>query len=299
MKIGIQLPEVEREVRWPELAAMSRLIEDAGFDSIWVGDHLLYRTNARGAHGPWEAWSQMAAVAAITERVEIGPLVAATSFHAPAMLAKKASTLDEISQGRFILGLGAGWNETEYEAFGFPYIRRASRFEAAFDIIRRLLAGEEVTHHSDFYDVERCILLPPGPTASLPLLIGSIGRRVLGITAPYMSLWNAWYAGYGNRPDGLPPLLEDVHTVLSEAGRHPAEVEMTTAILMQFPGGEGRMHAEPQPSANPLTGSPAELADWLHQWEAAGISHVQLVLDPITLESVTQAAAVLEAFRAR
>ena len=299
MKVGVQLPEVEREVRWPELAQMCRLIEDAGFDSIWVGDHLLYRTDARGPHGPWEAWSQMAAAAAITERVEIGPLVAATSFHTPAMLAKKASTLDEISQGRFILGLGAGWNKTEYEAFGFPYDRRASRFEAAFDIIRRLLDGEEVTHHSEFYDVERCVLLPQGPTARLPLLIGSVGPRVLGITAPYMTMWNAWYSWYANRPDGLPPLLENVFEVLAGAGRDPAEVEMTTAILMQFPGGEGRMQAEPQFEARPLTGSPAELADWLHQWEGAGISHVQLVLDPITLDSVAQAARVLEAFRAR
>ncbi len=298
MKVGVQLPEVEREVRWPEIAKMARLIEDSGFDSIWVGDHLMYRTKARGAHGPWEAWSQMAAVAAITKRVEIGPLVAATSFHAPAMLAKKASTLDEISQGRFILGLGAGWNKTEYEAFGFPYDRRASRFEAAFDIIRRLLDGEEVTHHSEFYDVEGCVLLPAGPTPSLPLLIGSVGPRVLGITAPHMTMWNAWYSWYANRPDGLAPLLDNVRSVLSSAGRDPSEVEMTTAILVQFPGGEGRMQAEPQFESPPLTGSAEELADWLHQWKAAGISHVQLVLDPITLESVSQAARVLELFRA-
>lgn len=299
MRIGIQLPEVERQVRWPELAAMARLIEDAGFDSIWVGDHLLYRTAERGAHGPWEAWSQMAAVAAITSRVQIGPLVAATSFHAPAMLAKKASTLDEISGGRFILGLGAGWNTTEYEAFGFAYDRRASRFEEAFDIIRRLLAGEEVSHSSEFYEMDRCVLLPQGPSGgSLPLLVGSIGSRVLQITAPHMSMWNAWYAWYDNRPTGLAPLLDKVHLSLAEAGRGPGDVEMTTAVLMQFPGGEGRMQAEPQFSSDPLTGSSAELADWLHQWEAAGISHVQLVLDPITLESIEQAARVLEAFRA-
>ncbi len=128
-KVGVQLPEVEREVRWPELACMATLAEDVGFDSLWVGDHLLYRNAGRPAKGPWEAWSQMAALAAITSRVEIGPLVAATSFHSPAMLAKKAATVDEISDGRLILGLGAGWNETEYAAFGFAYDHRVSRLE--------------------------------------------------------------------------------------------------------------------------------------------------------------------------
>ena len=139
MKIGIQLPEIEREVRWPEVREMILLIEEAGFDSIWVGDHLLYRAPHIGVAGPWEAWTQMAAIAALTERVEFGPLVASTSFHSPAMLAKKAATLDEISGGRLILGLGAGWNETEYRAFGFPFDRRVSRFEEAFTIIRTLL----------------------------------------------------------------------------------------------------------------------------------------------------------------
>ena len=137
-KIGIQLPETEYEVRWSELKAMAQLAESAGFDSLWVGDHLLYR-DEDGARGPWEAWSQLAALAAVTERMELGPLVAATSFHNPAMLAKKAATLDEISGGRLILGLGAGWNETEYSAYGFPYDHRVDRFAEAFTIIRTLL----------------------------------------------------------------------------------------------------------------------------------------------------------------
>ena len=297
MKVGIQIPEVERLVRWTEVAAMAKLIESAGFDSLWVGDHLLYRTEARGAHGPWEAWTQMAAIAAITERIEIGPLVAATSFHAPAMLAKKAATLDEISQGRFILGLGAGWNQTEYASFGFPYDRRASRFEEAFGIVRRLLAGEEVSHVGEFYHVDRSLIDPMGPTPKIPLLIGSIGPRMLAITAPHMDMWNAWHAWYGNRPDGLPTLMEPVREALVNAGRDPQEVEMTAAILMQFPGGSGREQASDEHVAPPISGSVAELADWLGQWEAAGISHVQLVLDPITLKSIEQAAAVLEAFR--
>jgi alkanesulfonate monooxygenase SsuD/methylene tetrahydromethanopterin reductase-like flavin-dependent oxidoreductase (luciferase family) len=138
LKVGVQLPEVERVVRWPELRQMALTAEEAGFDSLWVGDHLLYR-RPLDVVGPWEAWSTLAALAAVTERVELGPLVASTSFHNPAMLAKKAATIDEISGGRLILGLGAGWNEAEYTAYGFPFDRRASRFEEAFTIIRDLL----------------------------------------------------------------------------------------------------------------------------------------------------------------
>ena len=125
LAVGVQLPEVEREVRWSELEQMARLAEAVGFDSVWVGDHLLYRPEDGEPTGPWEAWSLLAAIAAVTERVQIGPLVAATSFHKPAMLAKKAATVDEISGGRLIVGLGAGWNRIEYDAFGFAYARRA------------------------------------------------------------------------------------------------------------------------------------------------------------------------------
>ncbi len=125
---------------------MVRLIEDGGLDSVWVGDHLLYEQDGEWV-GPWEAWTTMSAIAAVTDRIEIGPLVAATPFHSPTMLAKKAATLDEISGGRFTLGLGAGWNRTEFEAFGFPYDNRVSRFAEAFTIVRTLLADGEIDFH--------------------------------------------------------------------------------------------------------------------------------------------------------
>ena len=137
LQVGIQLPEVERVVAWPEYREMAVTAEAAGFDSLWVGDHLLYRDDD-GTRGPWEAWSLLAALAAITNTVQLGPLVAATSFHNPVMLAKKASTVDEISDGRLILGLGAGWNRSEYDAYGFPYdhrvvaLKRPSRSSGPF-----------------------------------------------------------------------------------------------------------------------------------------------------------------------
>src|ERR1700733_8953468 len=130
-RVGIQLPEVERRVEWPELFAMARTAEAVGLDSLWLGDHLLYDLPGGVTRGPWEVWTSLAALAVATERVELGPLVASTSFHAPAMLAKQAATVDAISGGRLIVGLGAGWNEREYRAFGFPYDHPVSRSEAA------------------------------------------------------------------------------------------------------------------------------------------------------------------------
>src|SRR4028118_1742481 len=130
-KVGVQLPEVERFVPWPEYVDMAVRAEEAGYDSIWVGDHLIYDLPDGSTRGPYEAWTALAAIAAVTERAEIGPLVASTSFHAPAMLAKQAATVDAISQGRLIVGLGAGWNRREYDAFGLPSGQRGARFAGA------------------------------------------------------------------------------------------------------------------------------------------------------------------------
>ena len=107
---------------------MATAAEQVGFDSIWLGDHLLYAPeDDRPERGPWEVWTMLAALAAATERVTLGPLVACTAFHSPGLLAKMAATVDDVSGGRLVLGLGAGWNEREFSAFGLPYDRRVSR----------------------------------------------------------------------------------------------------------------------------------------------------------------------------
>src|SRR5215475_12393928 len=126
---------------------MARAAEECGFDSIWVGDHLLYDDELPPTpeRGPWEAWTMLAALAAATSRVRLGPLVACAGFHPPGLIAKMAASVDEISGGRFVCGLGAGWSTVEFEAFDIPYDHRVSRFEEAFEIIRRLLAGEHVS----------------------------------------------------------------------------------------------------------------------------------------------------------
>ena len=289
------MPEVEREVRWPEMRSLSVLAEAVGFDSIWVGDHLLYRPEDGEPRGPWEAWSMLAAIASVTERVTIGPLVAATAFHSPAMLAKKAVTVDEISGGRLILGLGAGWNRAEFDAFGYPFDHRASRFEEAFHIIRRLIRGETVDNDGEFYRNDRAQILPVGPRrAGPPILIGSQGPRVLRATAPFMDQWNGWYAWYGNNPAGLPALLRVLEQACEEVGRDHAEIAKTVAVLATLPGGQGRIHGDARHEGkDPLAGSPDEIADVLGRYSELGISHVQMVLDPITAESIEWFADVL------
>ncbi len=287
MKIGVQLPEVEREVPWTQLRSMVEAAERIGLDSVWVGDHLLYRDDGKPTRGPWEAWSQLAAIAAITERVELGPLVASTSFHNPAMLAKKAATVDEISGGRLILGLGAGWNEAEYSAFGFPFDHRVSRFEEAFTIIRELLATGRSNLRGAYASVEHAELLPRGPRqGGPPLMIGSIGERMLRITLPHVASWNAWCSWFGNSVAGYLPLRQKIDDACRAVGRDPAEVERTLALVVAFPGAVGRGSAVSEAPFTPIPGEPATLAATLREFEAAGVAHVQLVLDPITLETI-------------
>jgi alkanesulfonate monooxygenase SsuD/methylene tetrahydromethanopterin reductase-like flavin-dependent oxidoreductase (luciferase family) len=295
LKVGVQLPEVERVAPWSDLARMATTAEALGYDSIWVGDHLIFRDGDQPPRGPWEAWTVMTALAAITERVEIGPLVASTSFHNPAMIAKKAATLDEVSGGRLILGLGAGWNESEYAAFGYPYDHRVSRFEEAFTIIRRLLRGEELDFRGDYYTLDDCLIVPPGPRPEgPPLMVGSAGERMLDITMPHVQSWNAWYAWFGNRPENLTPWMEKVDEACRRVGRDAETVERTCAVYVGLTGGKGRHGgATNEEDVPPLRGSTAELAAAMRQYAAAGISHVQLVLDPITVEAIEEFAPVL------
>lgn len=295
LKIGVQLPEVERQVGWQELREMARTAEAIGLDSIWVGDHLLYRGDGGPPRGPWEAWTTLAALAAMTDRVELGPLVAATSFHNPAMLAKMAATIDEISGGRLILGLGAGWNEAEYRAYGFPFDHRVSRFEEAFTIVRTLLRDGRCDHHGTYFDLDDCELLPRGPRpGGPPLMVGSEGPRMLAITLPHVQAWNAWFTWFGNSPEGYRPMRDAIDAACRAAGRDPAEVERTLALFVSFPGGQGRQIGDlSRPDVATIPGDASILADTLRAFAAEGVAHVQLVLDPITVDSISLLAPAL------
>jgi probable F420-dependent oxidoreductase len=295
LRVGIQLPEVEREVRWPEFVDLARCIEDSGFDAIWFGEHLLYRWSERPPRGPWEAWTMLGALAAATTTVNLGPLVACTNFHNPALLAKQAATVDEISGGRLVFGLGAGWNETEFRAFGFPYDHRIDRFEEAFTIIRTLLQEGEIDFDGRFYQARDCELLPRPRPGGPPLLIGSNGPRMLRIAVPHVQAWNSWYADTQNTPTGVAPLRAIVDSACRDTGRDPAAIAGTVAVHVRMPGGRGRTMGDDTTTQQvvPLEGPPEVIADGLRAYADAGISEVQVVLDPIDRPSVERFAAVL------
>jgi probable F420-dependent oxidoreductase len=289
--VGVQLPEVEREARWPEYVAMARAAEESGFDSIWLGDHLLYRDDGREERGPWEVWTLLAGLAAVTSRVRLGPLVACASFHPPGLIAKMAATVAEISGGRFVLGLGAGWNETEYRAFGLPYDHRVSRFEESFEIVRGMLAGERVTLAGRFWQADDLVLLPR-PAESVPLMIGSNGERMLSIALPHVDWWNTWYVGYGNTVEGFEALNARIAAAAARAGRDPEEVRRSAAVLVELePDAVKRPRSDEE--VEPV--SPDSLADHLAALEEVGADEAILILRPITEESIRAVAARLPA----
>ena len=278
LRVGVQLPEVEREVRWPELLAIAHAAEACGFDSIWLGDHMLYRGDGREERGPWDVWTTLAALAASTERVRLGPLVAATAFHPPGLVARMAAAIDEISGGRFVLALGTGWNETEFDAFGIPFDNKVARFEEAFTIIRMLLGGERVTFDGRFYRVDDAVLLPR-PARRVPLMVGSAGPRVVGFSSPHVDWWNCWYSWYGNTPSGFAEL----------SARFPGDFRRSACVLVTVDGGAGERPLEegaPPVGAAALPAHLRELAD-------AGAHEAILVLDPIDERSVARVAEAL------
>jgi alkanesulfonate monooxygenase SsuD/methylene tetrahydromethanopterin reductase-like flavin-dependent oxidoreductase (luciferase family) len=295
LKIGLLLPDTERQMdgrspRWTDVAAMARLAEDVGFDSLWVTDHLLHREEGQEPQGPWEGWSLLAAVAAVTQRAEIGPLVICTGFRNPALLAKMADTVDEISNGRLILGLGAGWNQPEYRAFGYAFDHRVDRFAEALTIITGLLRHGRVDFEGTYYQARDCELRPRGPRPQgPPILIGTTGPRMLTLTARHADLWNVWFSETGNLVDNLLPLRAAVDAACVAAGRDPATLARTAAVLVEV-----GPHTPSTMTGPPLTGTPAEIAAGLLAYADAGISHVQLWLEPATLRGIEAFAPVLE-----
>jgi alkanesulfonate monooxygenase SsuD/methylene tetrahydromethanopterin reductase-like flavin-dependent oxidoreductase (luciferase family) len=286
LRVGIQLPEVERDVRWPEVRSLATAAEELGFDSIWLGDHMLYRDDGRGERGPWDVWTQLAALAAVTERVRLGPLVAATAFHRAGLIARMAASIAEVSDGRLVLGLGTGWNKVEFRAFGLPYDRRVSRFEEAFEIVRRLLAGERVTVAGRFEAVEDALLLPK-PRSGVPLMVGGSGPRLLALTLPHVEAWNTWYSPYGNTVDGFARLNGEVDEACRRAGRDPHHVARSACVFVAVDGGAGERPHDVPPVA------PADVRSHLARLADAGADEAILVVDPIDERSVRAVAEAL------
>ena len=284
MNVGIQLPEVERVVRRDELAAMARAAEECGYDSLWVGDHLLYRGDGRPERGPWDCWTTLAWLAEITERVQLGPLVACTAFHPPGILARQAAAVHELSGGRLVAAFGAGWNQEEFRAFGLPFDHHVSRFEEAFTIIRRLLAGERVSFEGQFHAVSDAVLFPRLERKP-KLMVGANAPRMLSITLPHVDAWNTWFTPYGNTVEGFARHNAELSLAAERAGRDSAEIARSACVLVEVDGGPevGRTAERPRDVPAVLA---SDLTDHLRGLAEAGADEAILVLDPITESSI-------------
>jgi probable F420-dependent oxidoreductase len=293
MKLGLILPNDEAAVngqtlRFRELRDMAQLAEQVGFDSLWMPDHLISRFPDKDERGFWETFTFLSGLAAVTSRIQLGPLVACTSFRSPALLARMADSIDEISNGRFILGLGAGGHEPEYRAFGYPFDHRASRFEEALKIIVPLLREGHVDFEGKYYQAHEAVLRPRGPSKSgPPIWIGASRPRMLELTARYADAWNRTAKGF--RADRIeaeyPKLLEACQKV----GRDPATIELTASVeAFLLSPGEQRTADMPE-----VTGIPEEIAEMLHEFAHVGVKHL-IVVSPSGIAGLERFARVIE-----
>src|SRR3989440_5115745 len=292
MKIGIVLDTVEGSLKgrtptFHDLREMAQVAEQVGLDSIWLADHLIYRFPNEAERAPWEALTMLSALAAVTTHITLGTLVVCTSFRPPAMLAKMADALDEISGGRFILGLGAGWHQPEYEAFGYPFDHLASRFDEALQIIVPLLREGHVDFQGQYYQVRNCVLRPRGPSPAGPrILIAGRRPRMLRLVARDADAWNtAWHTDTAI----VKERFESLAQACAAIGRDPATIEMTvgTEVRLQPRKDDGSQD-------NAISGTPEEIADRLQDFASVGNSHLIVSLDAVTPDSIRQLGHIVE-----
>jgi alkanesulfonate monooxygenase SsuD/methylene tetrahydromethanopterin reductase-like flavin-dependent oxidoreductase (luciferase family) len=329
MDVGLMLPlgmgalGDGGKVPWASIREMATVAEAAGVESLVVPDHLLFRRSPPNNNPPldmpegqsrgiWEAWTILSAVAAITRRVSLSPYVACTSFRNPALLAKMADTLDEVSGGRLVLGLGAGWHEPEFDAFGFPFDHRVSRFEEALQIIVPLLREGRVDFQGRYYAARRCELLPRGPrTAGPPIFIGAQGPRMLRLVASYADRFDA---DFHLQPAGVVERFRALEQACTEVGRDPRTIVRSAATRLAVvgdrdssPAGWAQLGPRRDGIAEfDLAGvrfagrqdTPEALATYLRSFQAAGVQHLTCtILDPVGPRGIERFARVLERLR--
>jgi alkanesulfonate monooxygenase SsuD/methylene tetrahydromethanopterin reductase-like flavin-dependent oxidoreductase (luciferase family) len=298
LRTGEQSKPKGRAIHWGEIREMSVMAEAVGFDTIWMADHLIMR-NAGSvvmppgeSRGPLEAWTVLSAIAAVTSKVTLGPFVACNSFREPALLAKMADTLDDVSGGRLLLGLGAGWHQPEYSAFGFPFDHLAGRFEEALQIIVPLLKGEKVTFHGTYYSVDDAELRPRGPRPEgPPIWIGAKRPRMLKLVAKYADAYNTvWHP----KASGVLEPYANLEAACREVGRDPSEIQRTAGTTVLVPDAGDAPDSPP----HAMTGSVQELAEqiWAFHTEG-GVTHMTVILDPWTVRGIEAFGKVIETIR--
>lgn len=292
--LGLNLPYVEGSMdgttpRWADILAMATTAEAIGLDAVWVSDHLGFGDPDGEWHGAWESWTLLSALAAATQRVRLGTYVTAAPLRNPALLAKMAETLDEVSGGRLILGLGAGWNEPEFAAFAVPFDHRFDRFEDALRIVTSMFRTGRADHDGAFAQARGARLRPRGPRPSgPPVMVGAAGPRMLRLTAELADEWNA-----GMRtPEELAPLLALLDAACATEGRDPVTLPRSAEVLVRtIAPVDGR-----PPEHRELRGTPEAIAAELHRYGDLGIAHLQVQLRPNTPAAVAALKPIVAAF---
>lgn len=293
MKIGLMLPlGAEESGGWSNLRELAVTADREGLDSVWGADHLVFRDDEKGWRGIHECWTVLTAVAAVTERVEIGPLVLALPFRNPALTAKMAAELDAVSDGRLILGLGCGWHEPEFDAFGYPFSHRVGRFEEGLEILVPLLRGETVTFEGRWHRADEARLLPEPIRPGMPVLIAGKQPRMLSLVARHANAWNAAWYGDPADADELRTRMDRLNAALTDAGREPSTLELTAGIFVAIDDAEGAPETA-------IRGSPEEIADALARYAELGITHLIAHTWPRTPDAVARLAAAAGMARER
>jgi alkanesulfonate monooxygenase SsuD/methylene tetrahydromethanopterin reductase-like flavin-dependent oxidoreductase (luciferase family) len=299
VRVGIVLPIAQEDgmatpPSYAEIREVARTAEATGFDSVWVYDHLLFRSDGETT-GIHECWTILSAIAEATERVELGTIVMCTSFRNPALLAKMAATLDHLSGGRLILGIGCGWHDPEYEAFGFPTDHKVGRFEEALTIIRGLIRHGRVDLDGRWQRAADAVLAPPA-RPDLPILIAAKRPRMLELTARHADAWNLAWFGHPN--DKLATGRADLLAACATVGRDPATLQQTVGIEVRYPDLLTVTPSAPPPGS-PLTGSAEDVAAGLIEHVELGAQHLIVAVDPATPAAVERLAAAVRLTRER
>jgi alkanesulfonate monooxygenase SsuD/methylene tetrahydromethanopterin reductase-like flavin-dependent oxidoreductase (luciferase family) len=300
MKVGLMLALGEddvlgRPLDWATLRDMAVAADEGGLDSVWGADHLIFRSDG-SSHGIHECWSVLTAVAAVTRRVEIGPLVLALPFRNPALVAKMATTLDEVSGGRLVLGLGCGWHQPEFDAFDFPFDHRVGRFEEALQVVLPLLKDGHVSFDGQWHRAE-AELLPAGPRpGGPPILIAGKGPRMMQLVARHADQWNAAWYGMPEEATELAERIERQRAACVAEGRDPATLKLTAGIFVSFPhllaAGTGE-----QPPEDAISGDVEHVAAALADYVQHDVEHLMVHLWPRTAAAVTELARAAEVAR--
>ena len=294
MKIGIVLPiedEGRGAVPYPVVREMAQGAEAGGLDSVWVYDHLLFRSGDGPTIGLYECWTVLSAIAEATRRVELGTIVLCTGFRNPALLAKMAGTLDAISDGRLILGVGAGWHDPEFEAFGFPTDHKVSRFEESLAVITGLIRDGRVDLDGTYVQARDAVLVPPA-RPDIPILVAAKKPRMFELTARHADAWNmAWF---GLPDERLATGRRELAEACERVGRDPSTLTITVGLEVRYPDLGAAQAAVP---GRAMEGSPEVIAEGLAAHAALGADHVIVSLDPNTPAALARFLEAVAAYR--